>query len=279
MKIFALGGYGKTGFPAIKLLAQSDFVTKIAVAGRNLEHAENASSKIGEKAIAIYTDGTDDQELRSLIKGYDIIMNTASNEVVLPSIRAAIHNGIPYCDISWGEILDQALQLASEAKATGITAIVANGISPCISNLMGVHVASKLEEINQLQIGRAELFNFENGRELTPDQWLKDPTESLTTLNEFKPHLEWMYQRLQEDGARTIIDYYNGRWMEVDPISKGLEIPLPQGGTITSYPFGAVMISLGCCPVILRWCHRLRYGSVHSHHSFTLFYESRRCVY
>lgn len=31
MKVFALGGYGKAGLPAIKLLAQSDLITEIAV--------------------------------------------------------------------------------------------------------------------------------------------------------------------------------------------------------------------------------------------------------
>jgi len=36
MKVFALGGYGTVGLPAVKLLAQSDLVTKIAIVGRSL---------------------------------------------------------------------------------------------------------------------------------------------------------------------------------------------------------------------------------------------------
>ena len=239
MKVFALGGYGKTGLQAVKLLAQTDFVTKIAIAGRNLDSAEKAATEIGEKTVAIYADGTNDQELRSLTDGYDIIINTADNEVVLPSIRAAIHNGIHYCDISWGEILNQALPLASEAEAKGTTAIVANGISPCISNLMGVHVASQLDGVDQLQRGRAEIFNFETGQELSPNQWHEDPKESLTALYEFKPFIAWMLQRLQENGARTVLDYQDDRWLGVDPITKGLEIPKPTGDKDTSYPYGS----------------------------------------
>ena len=77
MKVFALGGYGKVGLPAIKLLAQSDLVTEIAVAGRSLERAEKAATEIGEKAIAVQADGTDEQELTSLLAGYDIIVNAA----------------------------------------------------------------------------------------------------------------------------------------------------------------------------------------------------------
>lgn len=58
MKVFALGGYGKVGLPAINLLAQSDLVTEIAVVGRSQERAENAATEIGEKGVAVQADGT-----------------------------------------------------------------------------------------------------------------------------------------------------------------------------------------------------------------------------
>ena len=235
MKVFALGGYGKVGFPAIKLLAQSDLVTEIAIVGRSLELAEKAATEIGEKAIAVHADGTDEQKLTSLLAGCDIIMNTATDEAVLPTIRAAIRTGTHYCDAAI--VNEQALQLAAGAEAVGITAIVANGISPGISNLMGVHVARQLEEVEQLQLGRADIFNWQSGRELTPRQWLKDPKESLAALHEFRPFIAMMLRRLQDNGIRTLRVYRSGRWVEMDPIRSGMEVPLPQGGTITSYPY------------------------------------------
>jgi hypothetical protein len=237
MKVFALGGYGKVGLPAIKLLAQSDLVTEIAVVGRSLERAEKAAKEIGEKAVAVHADGADEQKLTSLLAGCDIIMNAAANTAVLPAIQAAIHTGAHYCDVAWGGVLEQALQLASEAETAGITSIVANGISPCISNLMGVHVASRLEEVEQLQIGRADIFNFQNGRELTPRQWLKDPKKSLAALDEFRPFIGLMLQRLQKNGIRTVYVYHDGQWEEMDPIKSGLDVPLTQGGTTTLYPY------------------------------------------
>jgi len=239
MKIFALGGYGKTGFPAIKLLAKSNLITEIAIVGRNLELAEKVAIEIGEKAIAFQADGLDAQNLIALSQDYDIFMNAASNEAMIPSIQAAINNKFHYCDISWGEILDQTQQFSSKAKAAGITAIIANGISPCISNLMGVHVTRRLDEVEQLQIGRAEIFNFENGRELTPKRWHDDPKKSLEGLVEFKPFISWMLQRLQENGVRSVREHQNGQWVEIDPVKNGLDIPLPEGGTIKSYPYGS----------------------------------------
>ena len=250
MKVFALGGYGKVGIPAIRLLAQSDMVTEIAVAGRNIERAEEAAKEIGEKAIAVYADGTDEQKLTTLLTGYDIIMNAASNKAVLPAIRAATHNGAHYSDVAWGNVIDKALQLASEAEAAGITAIVATGVSPCISNLMGVYVARQLEEVEQLQLGRADIYNFQSGQELTPRQWLKDPKESLVALYEFRPYIVMALQGLQDNGIQTMSVYQDGQWMETDPIRSGLEVPLTEGGTVTSYPYfsGDPLLPFGCMP-------------------------------
>ncbi len=248
MKIFVLGGYGKIGLPAIKLLAQSDLVTEIAIVGRRLELAEAAATKIGQKAIAIQANGTDEQKLKSLLAGYDIIVNAADNEFVLPSIRAAIHNGAHYCDVAFGDVLEQALTLASAAEAVGITAIVASGAAPCISNLMGVHAVRQLEEVEQLQLGFAAIYNFQNGKELTPRQWLKDPEESLAMLHGCRPFIAWILQIVQENGIRKILDYKDSRWVEIDPIRDGLDVPLLQGGTVRAYPYASIDPLFGGLP-------------------------------
>lgn len=239
MKVFALGGYGKTGIEAVKLLAKSDLITEIAIVGRNLERAEKTALEIGEKATAVQADGTDRENLITVSQGYDIILNAASNKAMVPSIQAAIHNRLHYCDVSWSEILDQALQLATEARVAGITAVIANGVSPCISNLMAVYVASHLDEVKQFQIGRADIFNFENGKELTPNQWKADPMISLHEVGEFKPYITWMFQRIQENGIRSVIDYQDNQWVEVNPIQKGMDIPLSEVGTAISFPYGS----------------------------------------
>jgi saccharopine dehydrogenase-like NADP-dependent oxidoreductase len=258
MKVFALGGYGKVGFAAAKLLAQSDLVTEIAIVGRNLELAEKAVTEVGEKAIAVHADGTDEQELTSLLADHDIIMNAATHETVLPAIRTAARTGTHYCDVaSFGGFVEQVLHLSSEAEAAGISAIIANGVSPCISNLMGVHVAHQLEKVEQLQLGRADIYDFESGRELTPRQWLKDPKESLATLHDYRPWFAWILHLVQENGIRNVLNYQEEQWVETDPFRSGLEVPLPQGGTITSYPyfsgdpyFGALPRDLSTVPPV-----------------------------
>ncbi|MCJ7735897.1 MAG: saccharopine dehydrogenase NADP-binding domain-containing protein, partial [Anaerolineae bacterium] len=227
MKVFALGGYGKVGLAAVSLLAQSDLVTEIAIAGRNLERAEETAADLGAavsgaKAIALHADGTDEEQLTPLLAGYDIIMNAAFDGTVLPAIRAATSTGTHYCDANVvnPQTLDPAT--ASAAAAAGITAVVATGVSPCISNLMAVHAARQLEEVEQLQLGRADIYNFRSGRELTPRQWLNDPEESLAALREFRSYIAWTLQRLQESSVRTMRVYRGGRWVGLDPVIAGL---------------------------------------------------------
>lgn len=237
MNVFVLGGYGKTGLPAIKLLAKSDLVNKIAIAGRNLERAEKVAIELGQKAIAVQVDGSDEQQLSSLLKGYDFLVNAATNEVVLPAIRTAIQNRAHYCDMAWAGILEQALQLNPEAEAAGITAIVATGISPCITNLMGVYLTHQLDEVEQLLIGRSELIDFAKGQDPTPDLWLEDPPNILSELQSFRPFIGWLLKRLQDDGTRTAIEPKEGKWVEVDPLKSGLEVPLAQGGKQITRPY------------------------------------------
>lgn len=235
MKVFALGGYGKVGLPAIQLLAQSDTVTEIAIAGRNLEQAEWAATEVGEKAIPVQADGADEQKLTALLAGYDIIINAAYDNLVLPSIRAAIRNKAHYCDANI--VVEEASVLTTDAASAGITSIVATGVSPNISNLMGVYVVRQLEEVDQLQLGRADIYNFQNGDELTPLQWLEEPQKSLAALREFRQFILWVLGIIQKNGLRTVRSFNDGRWVETDTFGIGVDVPLTEGGTITSHPY------------------------------------------
>ena len=237
MKVFAMGGYGAVGSLATKLLARNDLITEIAIAGRNQGRAEKVAAEIGEKATAVQADAKDEEKLISLLSDYDIIMNGAGNDSVVPVIRAAIRARTHYCDVNFR--IEQALQLSSEAEATGITAIIANGGgAPGICNLMGVHVADQLEEVEQLQDGIAFMIDMAGSkRELVPQQWHKDLKESLAALHECRSFVALALQLAQGHGIRPVVDYQDGRYVEADPVRTGLDVPTTQGGSITLYPY------------------------------------------
>jgi len=239
MKVFMLGGYGGVGILSSELLAKSDLVSEIALAGRNMERAKQAVADIGDKAQAVQVDGADEEQLASLAAGHDIIVNAASNEVALPALHAAIRIGAHYCDVGWGrDFIAQMLELAVEARGAGITAIICTGASPCLTNLMGVHAADQLDETEQLQGGRSVVFEFGSYRYLTPQQWLEKPKESLAVLPKFRQVLGWNLEFAQQNESRTARVFQDGRWVDEDPLTSGLQVPLPQGGTVTAYPYG-----------------------------------------
>jgi hypothetical protein len=235
MKIFVLGGYGTTGFDITMMLAESDLVTHIAIGGRNFEKAEQTAAEIGEKVIAVQVDGTDENALTDLLDGFHIIINAAMLDTVIPSMKAAIKNNAHYCDMAWGEVLDKALHLDYEAKAAGITAIISNGVSPSISNLMGVHAARQLDRVEQLQLGRSDMYN--SSEELTPRQWRNSPEDNLVALKDYRNFFTFTLKLIQDNGKRNILDYKDGEWVEVDPFTHGFKVPLNPEGKIKSYPY------------------------------------------
>ena len=248
MKAFALGGYGKVGLAAVRLLADSDLVSEIAIAGRRQEYADKAAVEIGKKAIPVCADGTDQQELARLLKGYDIIMHSASRDSVIPSIRAAMHAEAHYCDASTFDFVDQVLPFAAEAESARINAIIATGIRPCISNLMGVYIAQHLELVDQRQLGCAYIFNWQNGRDLAPRQWRQESKESLIVIKEYRPFIAMTLQMVKDNGSRTVCTYHKGEMIEINPIKDGINVPMANGGTITAYPYISVDPIYGSLP-------------------------------
>lgn len=146
MKILVIGGYGKIGIAAIKVLAKSKLISRITIAGRNIKKAEETAKNIGVEAVGIELDGTNQQEMTSILKNYDLVVNAAFDDTVLPIINAAIAAKTNYCDANIGYI-EQAKMLSLQAKAAGITSIIANGVSPCVSNIMGIYVSRQMDDI------------------------------------------------------------------------------------------------------------------------------------
>ena len=238
MKVFLLGGYGKVGMPVIDMLAKSDLVTEITVAGRDRNSAEKAAAAAGKKAAAVAVDGKDEKGLAALLADYDLLVNAATAKTSLPAARAAIRTYTDYCDATtFGSTIDEMTALSAEAETAGITGVVATGISPCISNLMGVHAARQLDDVLQLQRGAAGVVDFQTARELSPQKWIDEPAKCLSALPEFEGFVKFMFKMMQKYESRKVIEYGDGGWTEIDPIKAGLRVPLPQGGTASSHPF------------------------------------------
>jgi saccharopine dehydrogenase-like NADP-dependent oxidoreductase len=80
LQVLALGGGGDFGLRTARLLAASDAVSEIAIAGRSLEKAKAASATIGVKGKAIGVDISDHEKLVSVAKEFDLVLNMAGPE-------------------------------------------------------------------------------------------------------------------------------------------------------------------------------------------------------
>ncbi|MEE9276780.1 MAG: saccharopine dehydrogenase NADP-binding domain-containing protein, partial [Dehalococcoidia bacterium] len=90
MKVFVLGGAGRFGAPAARVLAAHDIVSQVVIAGRDLDVASTLAFELSEKARAVKVDASDEDTLASALQGFDLFVNMSgpSSELLLPSVRA-----------------------------------------------------------------------------------------------------------------------------------------------------------------------------------------------
>jgi hypothetical protein len=135
------------------------------------------------------------------------------------------------------EIIQQELELDAAARSAGVSAIIANGVTPGLSNLMGVHTARRLDEVMQLQCGKSWIINYPIGFELTPELWLHDREENLTALLDSRRIINHWFQTAEKEGSRKALDFEGGRWVEGDPVINGIDAPAENRGLKESYPY------------------------------------------
>ena len=75
MKVLALGGYGMAGLAAVELLAKSEGISKITIAGRNFARAQQATAEVAGNVDAVQLDASDEKRLTPLLADYDILLN------------------------------------------------------------------------------------------------------------------------------------------------------------------------------------------------------------
>lgn len=219
-----------------RILAGSDVVSEIVIAGRNLEAAKRIAGELGEKATALQADAMEEGRVASLATGYDLLVSAAGPDfkVVLPALRAAIKAGAHYCDPSAdGPAMEKALTLDASAKASGVSAIVGIGLMPGLSNLLMLHAARQLDRVEDVTY--CSLWPV-------PD-W-GDPT---TVLSEWRKagHADGSWQTIMRVVGRKARQFREGRLVEVDPTKEVLRVAPPQGGEVTAIPVGS------CEPITL----------------------------
>lgn len=217
MKVLVLGGAGGVGLAAAQRLAASDIVSEIVIAGRNAGAAAAAAAEVGDKAAGVRVDAHDEERLREVSAGCDLMLNASGPdfETPLPALRAAIAAGAHYCDAAAdGPTTVQALRLDADAARAGITAILGIGIAPGATNLLAKQAASRLDEIDETQFGYVwGLFSADS---------VRDEVERMSRGG--RVNASW--QTVMHFTTGRVTTFQDGASVEVDPFADAVPVSL-----------------------------------------------------
>jgi lysine 6-dehydrogenase len=152
MKI-AVVGAGAMGRWAVKELALSPEVEQVVVADFNEEQARAvAVTHGGDKARAVFADARDQQSVEQAIAGCDAMVNATQHFWNLTVMRAAAAARVHYTDMGGlFHVTKQQVELDAEFKAAGVTAVVAMGGAPGVTNILARYGAERLDTVEEAQ--------------------------------------------------------------------------------------------------------------------------------
>ena len=148
MRFIVLGGVGDVGSVVTKDLAAVDGTAEVCIGDINLDKARKMSAELGAKVAARAIDINDKAGLVSALKGYDVAVNCVGpfykhGSKVLEACVEARVNYVDICDdYDAAEVL---LGLDVRCREAGITAIICQGASPGITNMMASLGAGKMD--------------------------------------------------------------------------------------------------------------------------------------
>ena len=150
MKI-AVVGAGAMGRWAVKELGLSADVTEIVVGDFNEEQArEVAASHGGGKAAGRFVDARDQESVRAAIAGCDAMVNATQHFWNITVMRAAAAAGVHYTDMGGlFHVTKQQVELHEEFRRAGVTAVIAMGGAPGVTNILAKYGADRLDVVEE----------------------------------------------------------------------------------------------------------------------------------
>lgn len=153
MRVVQLG-CGITGLVCAELLSSSRLVSSLILADVRTDAAQAFKARIGSKKLLVRrVDGTNPKELRSLLRGCDLVVNSmpwGTGERVLRTAAAAGANYVDFSIVSPSR--REFGRLSRACREAGVTAVTATGEDPGISDVLAVHAAGKLDSASEVHI-------------------------------------------------------------------------------------------------------------------------------
>jgi len=161
MKKVLIVGAGGQGGPCASILARDKDVTEIVLGDIDLEVANKAKNKIkSDKITTVKLDAGRVEDLERAAKGVDVIINLTLPRFDINVMKAAMKSGAHYVDSArskddpvWLWLIEgTSLELDDEFRKAGLTALIACGGTPGVTNVLARYVCDKLDRVDEILI-------------------------------------------------------------------------------------------------------------------------------
>ncbi len=161
MKKVLVVGAGGQGGPCASILARDKDVTEIVLGDIDLELAERVRNKIKSNKInTVKLDAGKVEDIERAAKGMDVIINLTLPRFDINVMKAAVRSGAHYVDSArskddpvWRWLIEGGpLELDNEFKKAGLTALIACGGTPGVTNVLARYVCDKLDRVEEIRI-------------------------------------------------------------------------------------------------------------------------------
>ena len=151
MKKVLIVGAGAQGGPCASILSRDKDVSEIVLGDIDFELANEVKHKIkSDKITVVKLDAGKVEDIRSAARGADVIINLTLIRFNANVMQAAAESGAHYVDSASGEpfwtqlIEGQPLEFDDEFRKAGLTALIACGGTPGLTNILIRYTCGKL---------------------------------------------------------------------------------------------------------------------------------------
>ncbi|RNF40113.1 saccharopine dehydrogenase family protein [Planococcus salinus] len=217
MRVAVLGA-GLMGKQAAKDLVQQQAVEKVFLADLDIGQAQLFKKQLAnEKLEVLQLDANDDEQLESVIRKADIVVNALFYTFNEKVARLAVECGVHAVDLGGhiGGATEKVLDLHEKAMERGVTLIPDVGVAPGMINILTGFGASKLDQVTDIKL-------FVGGIPLHPEPPLE--YNHVFSLDGIFDHYS--------DPSRVIRE---GKVVEVDSLSEIEYIDFPGFGELEAF--------------------------------------------
>ena len=211
MKAVVLGG-GLTGRCAVRDLIESQGVTEVVVGDIDTQRLENFVTDLKTNKVKAETvDVRNHEATARILKDADVVLNAVQYYFNIDVMKAALAARTHYLDLGGlFHTTKKQLELDTEFRKAGITAVVGMGGVPGMSNVMARWAVDHLDSVDTIQVR-------DGWRDFTPNA----PRFVVT----------WSIQTFADEFTLPAMVFENGEYKEVPPLTlpESLILPSPIG--------------------------------------------------